>query len=65
MGIAVEGYSGIAKKLREKGLMTGEEEALVKSLVGFRNVVVHGYANLDSTWSIRYSSRGIIGESSN
>ncbi|GAB6947162.1 DUF86 domain-containing protein [Vulcanisaeta sp. JCM 16161] len=46
MGITVEGYSGIARKLREMGLVTGEE-ALVKSLVGFRNVVVHGYANLD------------------
>ncbi len=29
------------------GLVTSEEEALIKSLVGFKNVVVHGYASLD------------------
>ncbi|ADY02208.1 hypothetical protein VMUT_2009 [Vulcanisaeta moutnovskia 768-28] len=47
MGIAVEGYSGIARRLREADLVTSDEESFVKSLVGFRNVVVNGYANLD------------------
>ncbi|MGC9153634.1 MAG: type VII toxin-antitoxin system HepT family RNase toxin [Vulcanisaeta sp.] len=47
MGIVVEGYSSIARRLREADLVTSDEESFVKSLVGFRNVVVHGYANLD------------------
>lgn len=33
MGITVEDYSGIARRLREMGLVMGEEEIPVKSLV--------------------------------
>ncbi|GAB6943748.1 DUF86 domain-containing protein [Vulcanisaeta sp. JCM 14467] len=47
MGIVVEGYSGIARRLREAGLITGDEESFVRALIGFRNIVVHGYAVLD------------------
>ncbi|BDR91819.1 hypothetical protein Vsou_09120 [Vulcanisaeta souniana JCM 11219] len=31
MGVTAEGYSGIARRLRDMGLVTSEEEALVRS----------------------------------
>ncbi|MGC9135821.1 type VII toxin-antitoxin system HepT family RNase toxin [Caldivirga sp.] len=47
MGIASEGYARLAVRLRENGLVTSEEEAFIRSIIGFRNIVVHGYATLD------------------
>nr|WP_291998827.1 HepT-like ribonuclease domain-containing protein [Caldivirga sp.] len=47
MGVASEGYVRLAVRLRENGLVTSEEEAFIRSIIGFRNIIVHGYATLD------------------
>ncbi|BBD73383.1 hypothetical protein HS1genome_1772 [Sulfodiicoccus acidiphilus] len=47
MGISTEGYRDSVRKLREKGVIGGDEERFLNAVVGFRNIVVHEYGELD------------------
>ena len=47
MGITAEGYKDAVRKLKERGLVNEEEEKFLSAVVGFRNVVVHEYSEVD------------------
>lgn len=49
MGISTEGYKESIRRLKEKGIINDREEKFLNSVVGFRNIVVHEYSevNLD------------------
>lgn len=46
-GITVEDYSGIIIKLTELGAIPVEFGKKIKGMAGFRNILVHEYANVD------------------
>jgi len=46
-GITVEDYSGIFVKLAELGVIPVEFGKRIKGMAGFRNILVHEYANVD------------------
>ncbi|BCU69579.1 type VII toxin-antitoxin system HepT family RNase toxin [Stygiolobus caldivivus] len=47
MGISAEEYKDSVKRLREKGLISGDEEKFLNAVVGFRNIVVHEYSEVN------------------
>ena len=47
MGYAPESPGEAARILLEEGLLSGDDYAFVRKLIGFRNVVVHAYASVD------------------
>ncbi|BFH73990.1 DUF86 domain-containing protein [Sulfurisphaera javensis] len=57
MGETSEGYKDSIKKLREKGILTSEEEKFLLSVIGFRNIVVHEYAEINFDFVEKILSR--------
>ncbi len=47
LGVGVETPILCIAELRRRGLVSSEEEELLKRLVRFRNIVVHGYTTVD------------------
>ena len=47
MGVTAEGYKDAVRKLKERGLIDGSEERFLSAVVGFRNVIVHEYSEVD------------------
>ncbi|RLE99224.1 MAG: DUF86 domain-containing protein [Thermoprotei archaeon] len=48
VGVA-DRYSTLPRLLREAGALSDEEAALFKRIIGFRNVVVHGYLRVSKS----------------
>lgn len=46
-GLKPETYKGIARLLAEKLGLTSDDRELLEGLAGFRNLLVHGYAEID------------------
>ena len=47
MGTGAEGYKDAVRKLKEKGIINDDEEKFLNAVVGFRNIVVHEYSEVD------------------
>jgi len=48
LGLEVEGYIDAGRKLRAENVISGEELAFYSRIVGFRNIVVHEYGEVNS-----------------
>ncbi len=44
---AVESYAGAVQTLIDRGMLTDESGSLLKKMAGLRNLIVHGYAEID------------------
>ncbi|BAB65798.1 type VII toxin-antitoxin system HepT family RNase toxin [Sulfurisphaera tokodaii] len=47
MGMSAEGYKDSVRKLREKGIINDEEEKFLNAVVGFTNIIVHEYSEVN------------------
>jgi uncharacterized protein YutE (UPF0331/DUF86 family) len=57
LGLEVEGYVDAGYKLRTAGIIDEEDFRLYRRVVGFRNIVVHGYCSV-SAETVREVIRG-------
>jgi uncharacterized protein YutE (UPF0331/DUF86 family) len=58
-GITVDGYSDIILKLAELGVIPVEFGERIKGMAGFRNILVHEYANVDLTKLVMVLNTGL------
>ncbi|WP_231918339.1 DUF86 domain-containing protein [Saccharolobus solfataricus] len=47
LGISCKGYKDCVRRLKENELIGEDEEKFLIAVVGFRNIIVHEYSDID------------------